>query len=282
MHSQMPGMAFHQDNVGQYVAVKSPILLQSVAGASTPCDAVWRQINMVELFPQMFTFVSLLSVSAPLLKTFSFAYDPGVVRWIGVGPMVATALSLLLVAVGAEIHRRLGRPHKMAVVISLVGSSLVLVLVGNQALMNAYEYGDKFAASDCHSFTEKYEIERSWRSARDFYTDCQSLTWSGPYLISDCPDYGSRLVENPDWRYLHELEKAYSCGGWCTPQPPLWTSQGKKAARDACGTVIGEVLETKVKYLSKQLVAYGLVVLAASVVFLILAGPSIREQGIRW
>lgn len=243
-------------------------------------STVWSRVDMLEHFPTLFTSWCVFVFLMPLVKSYSFLYDNTVRPWIGTMPRYTLILPLVLVFAGYCVHRVSRAPSKSAVIISLIGSSLVFVLLGNHAVKTAFVYGNLFAASDCRNFAEKYELEHAWLAARDFHASCMDgSNQTAVHAISDCPGYASTLRANPKWRYLHEVETEYSCGGWCEPHSSLWSV---RRARDSCSTVVSEVLESKVQYFSSQVETYNMIIVLTSAVLLILLGPTFREHGLSW
>mmetsp|Transcript_97428 Transcript_97428/g.275562 ORF Transcript_97428/g.275562 Transcript_97428/m.275562 type:complete len:276 (+) Transcript_97428:163-990(+) len=236
----------------------------------------WPNVDFFNVFPAAFTFWCLLVFAGPVMKSMTLAYEPSVSFWMGRMPRYIVLMPAVLIFLGHCVHRVRGAPSRLAVIISLIGSSSVLIFLGNKVFMNAYHFANAFAASDCEPGTDKYMLEASWQRARDFSETCYSGTrGTQGHVITDCSSYEEAARDNPSWAYLRKIELDYGCGGWCAPGPGLWV---KGAVLDPCSAVVSEVLTAKVERLSTQVIAFCLIVAALTAVFIIILGPDIPNR----
>jgi len=219
---------------------------------------------------------SLLLFTPPMVKGMYLARDPLVTTWQGTVPQLVFALPLALIVIAHGIHRLKNGPRRRAIILSLVGSSVVLGIQANHIGVKALELSNSFAASDCEAPLVKYQLEQAWQEAQKFRMQCPLKE---EHLIQRCPGYEDAEVKNPGWQFLRELEQRYTCAGWCVPHMPLWTFH---TGRDSCSAVVAQVLSIKVTRDSMQVVIYSITILAFSIMTVISLGPSIRERGIEW
>lgn len=234
--------------------------------------------GLLQAFPDAFALWSLFVFVPPLVKAVYLVDDPIVVFWMGDGLKVVPFLPILFIAIGHLLHQRRRAPSKVAVLLSLIGSSLTLGFAANRIAVRALVLGDRFEASDCDPFAEKHKLQVSWQAASDYRAGCEPSGPSGS-TIQSCPGYEEELAKHPDWAVLAHLEVEFECGGWCEPRKPLWTLG---ARRDSCSTVAAQIFSDKVMEQAIQVVVYSVAVLVLTSVTLILLGPSLRDRGLDW
>eukprot|EP00448_Togula_jolla_P028850 CAMPEP_0170629212 /NCGR_PEP_ID=MMETSP0224-20130122/33203_1 /TAXON_ID=285029 /ORGANISM="Togula jolla, Strain CCCM 725" /LENGTH=245 /DNA_ID=CAMNT_0010956901 /DNA_START=49 /DNA_END=781 /DNA_ORIENTATION=- len=222
-------------------------------------------VDVLKLFPPMFTFWCLLLFAAPMLKMLSITSDVSIKFWLGVGPMLLCVVPWVLIGIGALLHKARRGPCKWAIVVSLIGGGACLGGISDVVLKQAIRTGYLLGARDCEKNTEKYEIEKAWQAANHYASSC---TDSG--IISRCPTYREKLAQNPYWRYLREVELAYGCGGWCQPAKSLWFH--RRDVGDSCSSVVSEVLLGNMQRLSSQVFTFCLSLIAGTGLFLIMLG----------
>jgi len=246
--------------------------------ALTPTDPDKRSVDIVRVFPEVFAIASFLAFVPPIVKSVYLAYDPLVSYWLGDSPKAFAVLPMLFIVISYAIQGAKRAPRRGAIALSLIGSSVALGVQANNIAVNALQLSNSFAASDCEFFTKKYELERDWIAARDLRETC-SKEIGEDYLIQHCPQYREGRFQHAGWDFLSSMETRYSCGGWCRPSSPLWTS---RQTRDSCSTVVSQVLSAKVVRDSIQIVVYNIVVLTLSTISLIMLGPTVHERGFQW
>lgn len=246
----------------------------------------WPNVDVVRVFPMLFTFWSILVFIVPIIKVISLISDPSVHFWIGyLDSRLAVIAPFVFICFGHLLHRAKQVPDKWAVAVSIIASSIVMWFFANRVLQESYYKYNNFIAADCKTFNHKYELEESWQKAWGFYSNCFP---SGAYanttdhqrkLINECYGYEEELAKNSDWRYLQECEETYICSGWCEPGVPLWSRRGPQ---DPCSRVVADVLGTKVRRLSRQVTGYCMVTGVTAAILIILMGPSFHKHGVQW
>lgn len=237
-------------------------------------DALFRR-----LLPEAFTCGCLLIFVGPMVKSFHLAYDPLVIHWVGDWPKLAAASPLVLVALGYSLHRARGRLSKAGVLLSLLGSSVVLGLMAHRLAMASLELGDRFAASDCTTFPGKSALERDWKEASRFHAACRTSIQMESFVVQDCRGYEAERVQHPSWAFLKRLEETYGCAGFCTTERRLWTLGN---AEDGCSSVTAFVMSAKIHPTANQVFVYSVAVLLLTSLVLFLLGPWLRERGYEW
>lgn len=235
-----------------------------------------HQPNGLHMLPEMFTFLCFLIFIPPHVTSIHVTMDPNVRFWMGdTLHIIALFLSPMLIIAGHIPYRLRGAPSKLAIVLSMIGPSIVFGILSNHILTKALNYGNQFAANDCKPPSEKFDLEESWRVARTFYAGCSVQEDVNPkeYLIHNCIGYYERNSNNSAWQYLAQVEVKYRCGGWCALNQTLWTFN---VAQDSCSTAISQVMSGKVVSKALQVVVYSIFLLALSSISLILLGPSLR------
>jgi len=246
-------------------------------------DTPFKGKNLLEASPPAFALLCLLVFAPPAVKCFTLAFDMNVTHWIGNAPRVFAFLPLFLIVIAYLIllHRRV--PSKWAFVLGLIGCSVVFAIFAYSISGTALSLSGMFSSTDCSTFQQKWNLERSWQAARDFYADCATsgaATGVPAYPIEDCPGYTENLVSNPDWIYLGRLEDQYACGGWCEASQQLWTSF---QVADPCSVAVAEVMRSKVQRLSTQVLVYDVAILGlASSVLIFIGGSAARTRSLDW
>jgi low affinity Fe/Cu permease len=138
--------------------------------------------------------------------------------------------------------------------------------------------GVALQSTDCASFAMKAQLEDAWWAAHDFYTNCTGnlVQLTGAPMdetllvtsFKSCPGYQQAEGQyKRQWWYLEHLESYYRCGGWCTPQKPLWVHQA--GMPDGCSDVVARALSGNISLLGLQITVYsGVLLLCASIVLL--------------
>mmetsp|Transcript_33820 Transcript_33820/g.74007 ORF Transcript_33820/g.74007 Transcript_33820/m.74007 type:complete len:307 (+) Transcript_33820:107-1027(+) len=255
-------------------------------GPETPSEEL-RAVTK-RMFPRMFTFFCFLVFVLPIWLTNYVGRDRQVQYWIGRSHWIVLFLPLLF-AVTHVVHVLKGAPSKMAVVSCLAGSCLLLLIVGDVTLTNAYGLGNRLKAKDCETFHEKKVLQHQWQNAKDFYVSCMEATATSTdislaaatslYRIQDCDGYENAFARNPGWSYLAELEEMHRCGGWCEAAQPLWTFLKVK---DSCTEVVADIMYNKVQWCMAQVVLYTMLVLFFVAVALVMAKDVFKRYGVAW
>jgi len=239
-------------------------------------------------FPTLFTIMCFVLFIIPIWLTCYIGHDASVRFWITRFTWVVLLLPFLYL--GTHIYHVVYRKaNKVLILACLLGSSLLLLVLGDVILMKAYYRGNEFSANDCQSFGAKRDLEIQYQNAKMFYSQCVtgmanktgvSLQAAvSVYRIEDCFGYSAQLRTNPGWTYLGKLESEYSCGGWCAQDQPLWTL---KIVKDSCSSAVADIMKDKVLWSMTQVVIYSLIVFGFVAALLLTVSPFFPKFGIGW
>lgn len=228
---------------------------------------------MLGIFPMAYTFFCVFIFVSPITKLARVVNDSQVYHWIGEAPQVVVWLPVIFIVFAHILHRQRRGPNRLAVIISLIGSSVVLLILSHTVMTRSVILGSQFFSTDCTSFGEKAALERSWQAARTFQAGCGASSDSGfGSLVSHCPGYSRELISNPSWAYLESLERRFACGGLCTSDRQLWSYHGAHEA-DSCAVALGGMMQWDVRRQSMQVMVYSIFVLALTTIYMLMLGP---------
>lgn len=245
--------------------------------------------SMSNKFPLLFTIFCFTTFIIPVWLVYSVGGDIQVTFWItGLTPCVLILPFLYLFT--HVWHIMQGKPSRNLVVVCLIGSCMLLMILSDMVLLEAYSLANKFAASDCNTFAGKSNLQTEYLAATAFYdgcilntaklTDVSQTKAEGMYNIQDCSGYADQLTYYPGWPYLESMEKKYHCSGWCTASHRgMWTFAMTK---DSCSATAADLMYNKVQFTMLQVVVYTTVCLGFVSIMLMLAGPVLRERGVAW
>eukprot|EP00416_Gambierdiscus_australes_P020413 CAMPEP_0171067082 /NCGR_PEP_ID=MMETSP0766_2-20121228/7794_1 /TAXON_ID=439317 /ORGANISM="Gambierdiscus australes, Strain CAWD 149" /LENGTH=226 /DNA_ID=CAMNT_0011523297 /DNA_START=122 /DNA_END=799 /DNA_ORIENTATION=- len=225
----------------------------------------------------------------PIWVTYHISNDENVLEWITTKGWLVILL-FIVYGVTHLIHTAKQHPVRLALVICLLGSSVILLLVGDYILLRAYSVGNAFAAEDCDTFLAKRAMEVEWQAARTFYANCMArkakssnVTFTQAVMmfrIHHCPDYEDVVATtHPKWKYLGFLEESYRCSGWCQEGEPIWTFA---STADSCSSAVADIMFNKIQRSTMQVVIYTFIVLGFVSTTLITMGPILVKLGIEW
>mmetsp|Transcript_120539 Transcript_120539/g.239958 ORF Transcript_120539/g.239958 Transcript_120539/m.239958 type:complete len:360 (+) Transcript_120539:92-1171(+) len=243
-------------------------------------------INLARIFPFLFSFCCFMIFSVPIWLMVHLGQDTTVQYWMR-GSWCGAVLLLLLPFLAAYfVHTKLRRPHKPTVLVCLLLPSGVLLVLGDLLVSVASNRQDQLRSVDCDTINLKRDLERSREAAQTLYDQCIKNTHNitaqaaKNFRLPDCSEFQTEYDDHRhDWGYLWKLEEEHQCGGWCYPDKPLFT---KKDVRDSCSAVSAEVFGGKVKRMAQQVVAISLIVLVATSLGNLAAGPGLRSIGVDW
>merc|ERR1719401_210597 len=245
----------------------------------------------LRMFPAGFLMFCFGIFSVPYALVVHLNGDPTVQMFLPQFAWVVFVLIPVLCVLTYFVHSmRQGRPSRFFITASLILSCVLLLILSDTWLLQAYQQAPAFAASsDCESWPEKRHMQEEWKSARGFYATCmaekskkEGISFAAAvttYRIQDCSDYSKELAQHPEWAYLGHLEDTQNCAGWCEPDQPMWT---KGVAKDACSPVVAEILRDKVAWCTRQVLFYTLITLMVISVILITIRPLLEKYGIEW
>lgn len=241
------------------------------------------------MFPTAFLLFSLAVFVMPIYLVWSVGEDPNTKQWL---PRITRLVMILPVVyfITFWVHVFKRAPSRLFITLSLIGSCVMLLIISDGLLIDAYEKGPMFASvGDCMSWGEKRAIEQQWEFARTYYANCmndmskkQSLPFAAAVhdlRIQDCPTYANVSAVHPGWAYLEYLETTQHCGGWCTASPPIWT---KGNVQDACSPIVAQIIQDKIAYSLKQVCVYSVFTLFVVTAMFIGVPPFLKRHGIEW
>eukprot|EP00450_Noctiluca_scintillans_P002457 CAMPEP_0194483656 /NCGR_PEP_ID=MMETSP0253-20130528/5193_1 /TAXON_ID=2966 /ORGANISM="Noctiluca scintillans" /LENGTH=219 /DNA_ID=CAMNT_0039323335 /DNA_START=97 /DNA_END=756 /DNA_ORIENTATION=+ len=155
--------------------------------------------------------------------------------------------------------------RQMAVMLLLILPVVVLLLTLEGLQMRFQSLLLALSSNDCVTFKDKFDIEMSWWYAHDLLVNCsthrallshaavEDLYTVTP--IETCPGYADMLPEHGGrWQFLSEMEAKYHCGGWCSPEAPVWGTSN--VMQDSCSRVAGTALSSVVLSSVVKVVVY--------------------------
>lgn len=261
------GMARIQARVGaQYKAVTSEIT---------------QGIDMLQVFPTMFTMLIVGMFIAPLIAIAQMDNNASVRYWIGRWCLLAY-VPIPIFIVTHFVHSLKSIPDRSASIVSMFVPSLLLFILSEVVSVRASMLAFQLGVNDCTTFAPKRDLDNSLIMAKSMWSECVKQADAAKLRI---PSYWACAdVQNADahiknnWEYLAQAELEFNCGGWCTADRMFWM-QGKPF--DSCARAVSQDLwqvadtATKVAYLSLFL----FIVLVA---FFIRMGPMLDSRGIKW
>jgi len=252
------------------------------AGEETELVQERRGIDLLQVYPFTFAFLSLLVFLGAIVKMAYLSFNPNVQYWIGVWPMWVAFLPLAFILLAYVIHRIQGRPSKVAALIGLLGPSILLFIAGYKVAITSLTLSTAFASTDCITNPQMYQLGVDYKSAVAFKASCKPLKGAvgAPATIDECAGYEAASAKNHGWQYLSNLEKTSGCGGWCEASTTLWAYPG--GVQDPCSSVAAEALSTEVLYPAMQVAIYDILVLFLATVGIAVLGPKAAEQGLNW
>lgn len=250
----------------------------SLSGETSPYG---KPLDVMEMFPSFFTAFCFAIFVTPIVLCYHIGRDPQVLFWIG--DYLNWVLFLPILFVWAYLYHVIcRRPSKFVMTICLIGSSVVILVLSQHVLLDAYDRANEFTARDCDTFPRKLELQRSWEAARTFYASCMAETAEelgigyasavSTYRIEDCADYATQLDRNPDWGYLAELEEEHYCAGWCERGHAIWTLE---ETRDSCSSTVADIMHNTIRRTMLQVVVYTIFLLSVLSVMFVWLGPSL-------
>merc|ERR1719277_2851500 len=211
------------------------------------------------------------------------SHDPNVIYWVGHWCEFALLLPALFLF-AFIVHSKMGRPHKATVLLTLLLPSIALLIIGDILNSSAADKADQLRSTDCDTFGQKRQLQRSWDSAHQLYIGCleetlalRNITMEKAmelFRIQDCEEYAEAYPKyKKDWDYLWFLEEKHRCAGWCSFGDRLWTY---KPTVDSCTTVVSQMFVLKVRRMAKQVIVMAVFILVSTSIANILLSPGLR------
>jgi len=265
-------------SIGAGHSHNSPMLRHSAVSEAGGSD---KEVDILQFFPMAFMVFCLLVFAQPLLKCIDLASDADVVYWFGSWPATIAMLPLLFIVASYFINLRSMASSKAGFFLAVLGSSLVLLVLGERLSSSAGDLAMKLLSFECRAFPGSSGIEAALTDARRFREQCEAEMDGRAFVIQDCMGYASALQEHVrDWNYLRSLEEEQRCSGWCEYSQPLW-SFGVSLG-DRCSYVVGAAMESRIDRNASQLLEWSLIIIAFCSIGLALCLPGIRNAGLDW
>eukprot|EP00927_Polykrikos_kofoidii_P032734 TRINITY_DN2779_c0_g1_i1.p1 TRINITY_DN2779_c0_g1~~TRINITY_DN2779_c0_g1_i1.p1 ORF type:complete len:1099 (-),score=155.77 TRINITY_DN2779_c0_g1_i1:49-3252(-) len=240
------------------------------------------------IFPWLFTLLCVVLFASPIMQVSELAGDMQVRYWI-CGRLNVVLILPVLYAFTHFMHTMQGSPNRKLISVCLIGSCILLLVIGDYVLYVAKQKANALVSKDCSTFKQKEDLNQQWLNAEYFYKQCMNATARETgetanvaftlYRIQDCKGYSEQVAINPDWPYLGALEHTYQCGGWCTRSEPLWTF---KSVKDSCSMTVADSLLHRVQWCMTEVIGYVVVVLVLASIVLMQVGAIFRTYNIPW
>lgn len=245
----------------------------TAAWGSAPGELAWKQPSHKLSFEVKFTYIVSIVLFYPLALSLLLNTKSSVRFWVGdwmlyvAAGVVAWVLLCHLALARGFLHRHL------APLVVLVLPALFLAGVCQMQAWQISGQGAALMSRDCRTFLEKADLDRAWWAARDIQTSCLrgvvEVTGADAEEtrlsldVRSCAGY-TEARENfeREWLYLEGVEEEYQCGGWCTPQTPLW--RPSRGVYDSCSASVGRSMSGHVGLLGSQVSAYSVALMVCS------------------
>lgn len=253
------------------------------------------RIDMLALFPLLFTLVCCLLFLFPTTVLLDIGWDPIVAYWHPSGRMMTLLLVFVpLVIAGAHvIHVRRMMPVKKVVVIAVFAPAAIIIIMADVFYELSWRKAQDLADRNCDSIQSKRDLQASWEVAYYIYDSCLNQTNAASgysraqlqanFRLPDCEDYTIASYEHSnykhDWLYLAHLEKTLGCSGWCYPGQQLWVTQ---AVKDDCSSSVANGFFYFVKDRSMQILLTMTATLVVLTVLVLLISAPMRSAGFDW
>jgi len=272
-------------------------LTRSASGAFSEEKGFDGELDALRLLPVSFTAITSILFGTCTWMLLRVGMEPALAYFHTFWYWGITVIPAAITGVHV-VHTRRGRPTKYTIAIGLALPSVILLFYGNLSYMSALEKTTKLSVSDCGSFNEKRDLQRSWEAAYQVYMNCINETHvvTGQpmdslmqrFRLPDCEEYHSVLYglgHNQDshlreWTYLQQLEEEQMCAGWCYQGQQLWSSH--TGGRDACSKAVSRAYAAYAAPRASQVVALTLVILGSAAVAVITLGPVMQRHGLEW
>lgn len=244
--------------------------------------------GFVKMFPTTFLLFTLSLFIIPIYLVIYFGSGVNEKKWLPGGSLVVVILPVLY-ATTFIIHTITRKPSRIFIMLNLLGSCVMLLVLGNIYLNAANQQAPMLDSTDCLSWPAKRDVQHEWDLARTFYASCVSekakqkkikfAAAADIYRMRDCPDYDKQVSRHPDWSYLEHMEDTQRCSGWCKFEPPLWT---RERTQDPCSPAAGLAIKDKANHAAKQVSIYAVIALCAVGVVFVSITPLLNKFGLDW
>jgi len=244
------------------------------------------------LFTPLYSVVCFAVFSSPIITGIRLAANPSVQFWIGHQAWFILLVPLLLICCHIY-HSWVGRPKFLAVVLSSVVPSIIIILIAFTVLAPVSNITIRLQSTDCETFKTKAELNQAYLAAQQVYSSCLSRVSSSSGIttdeakkavnVNDCAEYTNATYKpyHKDWAYLQHLESYQACAGWCElAATPLWTKSPFISGK--CTQTASLALTAEVQSSSMRMLAMGIMDLIVSVVALFAINEACIRHGLDW
>jgi len=232
-------------------------------------------------------FAVVVLLSWPMSSIYFLYQKPSVAYWfghfeeiLGAGIIIWTVIVYFIF-----VAKMIGRGT--ATVCLLVLPCTILAMSSELQELQFQFIGQALLSQDCSSHHTKVEIQGAWAAAKNVSTNCnkylQDITGSPLEELEkirrfeNCPGYWeARAGHEKEWAYLQGLETSYQCGGWCTPDYPLWAVS--KTPLDSCALAAGYAMGHSIDHMGSQVSAFSFIVIISVSLWLLVAPKWLREE----
>jgi hypothetical protein len=240
-------------------------------------------------FEVKLTFIVSVLLYYPISLCFLLNSKVSVQYWFGYWSL-GTAVAVIVWVVFCLVALANGTLRRGLAAIFVI--ILPSAFLAGMSQVQAWQFTERAASlvtTDCETFEQKAVVQRSWDAALALKTACISslVNATGASIseislltdIEQCPGYHEASAGHErDWAYLAHLEARNHCGGWCTPQQPIWVHQ--PFVQDSCAFTVASSLSGSISVTSTQIAVYSTVLLACGCFMLLLSPKSLgAEQG---
>lgn len=282
-------------NVGQDQAnMESEIASFGAKKSTVSFASHWRELGVheKEAFQDKLTLAMLLAFGAPTVLSVLISYDISAAYWIGrFGGTIAIFNVIWVIGWNTLVAKEMFL-RRTPVVLMMLVPGLLFLASSQYHQQQAKRLAYIFQLSDC-TFVEKANLEVAWQEASKIYMECveihMNITGSPRFdveritQVQRCPGYAKGMQDwGPQWQYLQSLETQEQCSGWCSRNGPLWSKFDSKLdgalKHDTCSIAAGDILGTKIRTMSFQMLVYSMAVVLMLGVVLGYA----RDCWVRW
>jgi len=232
-------------------------------------------------------FATITLLSWPVSMMYFLYQKPSVAYWFGKWEIILAGSICIWIVVMYLAFLLKFMAKGTAMVCLLVLPCAALAITCEVQELQFQMISESLLSQDCSSNGDKVKLESAWLVAQNtsFYCDKYLMKITGSSMdemervkrFENCPGYSDNVAKyQTEWNYLAHLEKAYQCGGWCSPGYPLWTMS--KTPLDSCSLAAGSAMNNSIKHMGMQVSIFSFIVLVGVSLWLLMAPKALREE----
>lgn len=257
-----------------------------MAGGILGNESKRRGLGAISFEVKLF-FAVIILLSWPVSICYFLYEKPSVSYWFGHWEIIlANGIVIWTIAMYALFLFKL-MSKGTATILLLVLPCTTLAISSELQELQFQFISAALGSQDCSSNVEKVHIQEAWEVAKNTSVNCDKylmkLTGSSKEELAkvrrfeSCPDYYQAMGSfEKEWMYLRGLELSYQCGGWCTPDYPLWTLS--KTPLDSCSLVAGHAMKSSIAHMGQQLSVYSFIILISVSLWLLLRPKWLQDE----